>query len=269
MNNFLPEKVLEILAFDLGIIFLMVWFLILLLVLREFRKFASQVAGQNKVDDASLKMCQAAIDDALSQINNNEHVLNELIQLQRALESQVTNIKESTQDHVSDEEQMLINDLNNKLNRSHQLIKKLKGDLDTSCKKLGVTRQKLYQQYDSVDQLKKEKGELEQRYQDLEKEYSSTIQAGNPKQMEKEHQVEKQNLLATINAFKKQLETQDKEIMNMMNASAAGGASGPELKAAQKDLAAAQVKLKQMEKEKDFVESRFLELLDKVENKKG
>ena len=27
--------------------------------------------------------------------------------------------------------------------------------------------------------------------------------------------------------------------------------------------------LKQMEKEKDFVESRFLELLDKVENKKG
>ena len=265
IDQWVPSKVLQILALDLGLLILAGWFFILLLIIREFRQFAQKVSS-GQPDDSTLAMCQKALDDAMSFAQNNAETLNELIRVQQTLESQVTDIRESTQDHVSPEEKALISDLNQKLARSHKLIKKLKGDLDTSAKRLKRTKEKLFAQYDTVEKLRKEKKEVEQKYDRLEQEYQSVATAsGNAKELEREHQIEKQNILAALSQYKRQVEEQEGIIRQMLDEGAQAGNSN--VKDVQKELAAAQEQLRHMTKVKDFVEAKFLELLNKTEGK--
>ena len=261
-DEWLPSKVLQILALDLGLLILAGWFFILLLIIREFRHFAQRVTT-NAPSDQTLEMCQKAIDNAMSYANDNAETLNELIKVQQALEAQLSEVKESTQDHVSKEEQALINDLNQKLNRSHKLIRKLKGDLDTSAKRLKATREKLYDQYDTVERLRKEKTEVEKKYNRLEQEFHHVAKGGNAKELEREHQVEKQNLLATLNQYKRQIEEQDSAIRQLLEQGAVAGDT--DVQSIKQELETTKNQLKHMTKEKNFVEGKFLELLKQIE----
>jgi len=264
IDDWLPSKVLQILALDLGLLILAGWFFILLLIIREFRHFAQRVTSSGP-DDQTLVMCQKAIDNAMSYANDNAETLNELIRVQQALESQLSEVRESTKDHVSSEEQALINDLNQKLNRSHKLIRKLKGDLDTSAKRLKATREKLYDQYDTVERLRKEKTEVEKKYSNLEKEFHHVAKSSNTKELEREHKVEKQNLLATLNQYKRQIEEQDSAIRQLLEQGAVAG--NTDVKSIKDELESAQNQLKHITKEKDFIEAKFLELLKQIEEK--
>ena len=262
MSDWLPSKVLQILALDLGLLILAGWFFILLLIIREFRQFAQKVTS-NAPDDKMLSMCQKALDEAMSFAKNNEDTLSDLIRVQQALEAQLSDIRESTQDHVSPEEQKLINELNQKLERSHKLIRKLKGDLDVSAKRLRATKEKLFGQYDTVNQLRKEKEQLEQKAMHLERELFQVSKSGNIKEITREHQVERQNLLATISQYKRQIEEQDNAIRQLLEqGSEAGGGNSAEMR---KALGEAQNQIKNLTKEKDFIESKFLDLLKQTE----
>lgn len=261
LENLLPENVFQILAVDFGLLILAAWFFILLLILREFREFAIKVTA-NKLDDQTLSMCQNAIDNAMSYANDNAETINELIKVQHMLQSQLADVKSAAKEHATEEEKALIEDLNRKLTRSNKLVRKLKGDLDEGAKRLKSTREKLYSQYNAVEKLQKEKEEVEQRFAQLEKEFEEVAKGGNVEAVEREHQIEKQNLVQALAQYKKQIEEQEQSIamlqQNNLN-------EGSDVRTVQKELAEAENKLKFMTKEKDFVENRYLDLLKQVE----
>lgn len=257
------EKVFQIIAIDLGLLILAGWFFILLLIIREFREFAVKVTSNQGTDDKTLEMCQKAIDNAMSYVNENSDTLNELVKVQQLLEAQLLEIKTSTKDHVSAEEQALIDDLNKKLSRSHKLIRKLKGDLDSSGKRLKTTREKLYNQYDNVEQLKKDKIAMEAKFSQLEREYEEVTKSGNIQEVQREHQAEKQSLVAALAQYKRQIDEQEQAITQLQQQKSEPGEGN--VREIKKELATAANKLKHMTKEKEFVEKRYLDLLKEVD----
>lgn len=239
---------LTALAIDLGLLVLLGWFIILLLILREFRHFAAQVTGGNNLDRDTYELCQTSVDNALNYTADNSDTLNDLILIQQALEAQVTQIK-MAKNELSDQEQASIDELNLKLSKSHKLIKKLKGDLDKSVKGLRQARNKLLKQTDTVDELQQEKKQLEKQFEQLEQEYIQITEAGGTDNLAKELQKEKQQMLATIEAYKQKLA--EKGDVDSLTAK----------------LEASQQQLHHMTKEKDFVEKKYLELVQESQTK--
>lgn len=236
------------LAIDLGLLVLLGWFVILLLILREFRHFAAQVAGGNNLDKDTYELCQTSVDKALNYTAENSDTLNDLILIQQALEAQVTQIK-MAKNELSEQEQASIDELNQKLNKSHRLIKKLKGDLDKSVKGLRQARNKLLKQTDTVDELQQEKQQLEKQFEQLEQEYIQITEAGGADNLAKELQKEKQQMMATIEEYKQKL------------------ASQGDIESLSAKLEASQQQLHHMTKEKNFVEQKYLELIEESQTK--
>jgi len=256
-------KVLEILALDLGLLILAGWFVILWLIIREFRKFAHKAGGGSQVvDDKLISEYQESIEMALNYSAENRDTLDALIRVQQGLENKLANIKASTSDHISKEEKASMDDLNARLQKAHQLIKKLKGDLDTSVKKLRTTREKLYSQYDTVERLTKENKKITEQFEQLEREYVQL--SANPTATSNTE--ENNNLKRALQQYKKQMAEQDHVIQQLM----AKGADNPdteEAKKLQQKLLQAEERLTHLVKEKDFVEKKFLDLLQQVEKK--
>ncbi|MDN3608716.1 chromosome partitioning protein ParA [Vibrio ostreicida] len=243
----LTTENLVALAIDLGLFILLVWFIILLLMLREFRHFARQMSGSNDMDQQTYSLCQESVDNALNYTAENTDTLNDLIIIQQALEAQVSQLKSASHGGLSEEDQRSIDDLNQKLNNSHKLIKKLKGDLNRSVKGLKQAKNKLVKQSDTVESLQQEKEQLEQQFSQLEQEYVEISEAGGFNKIEQEYQQERKQLLGIIETYKKKLAEQ--------------GSSG--------DLAAQletiQQQLHHTTKEKDFIEKKFLALVEENE----
>ncbi|MBN3494207.1 chromosome partitioning protein ParA [Vibrio neptunius] len=238
------------LAVDLGLLILLVWFVILLLILREFRHFAKEVVhGKKNMDDNTYEVCQQSVDSALNYTAENNDTLNDLILIQQALEAQVSQIKSANQGGLSAEDQESIEDLNLKLSKSHQLIKKLKGDLSRSINGLKKAKNKLLRQSDTVESLQQEKEQLEKQFEQLEQEYVEISEAGGFSKLEQEYQNERQQLLGIIETYKKK--------------AAEKGDLG-EVKA---QLEAVQQQLHHTIKEKDFVEQKYLDLMKEAEDK--
>jgi chromosome segregation ATPase len=236
------------LAIDLGLLVLLGWFIILLLILREFRHFALQVSAGNNLDKETYELCQTSVDNALSYTAENSDTLNDLILIQEALESQVSQIK-MAKNELSGQEQASIDELNQKLSKSHRLIKKLKGDLDKSVKGLRQTRNKLLKQTDTVDSLQQEKQQLEKQFEQLEQEYIQITEAGGSDNLAKELQKERQQMMATIEDYKQKLTSQG------------------DIEELSAQLEASQQQLHHMAKEKDFVEKKYLELIEESQTK--
>ncbi|WP_100754255.1 chromosome partitioning protein ParA [Vibrio salilacus] len=234
------------LAIDFGLLILLAWFIILLLILREFRHFARQVVNHRDMDKGTYDLCQQSVDKALNYTAENSDTLNDLIIIQQALESQVSQIKAAKED-LTEQEQASIEELNQKLNNSHRLIKKLKGDLDKSVNGLRRAKNKLMQQTDTVESLQIEKQQLEKQFEQLEQEYIQISEAGGAASLAQEFQQEKQQLLERIEQYKKKLSTQgDTAALNA-------------------ELEASQQQLHHLGKEKEFVEKKYLELLEEAE----
>lgn len=263
----LPITVYQYLAINFGLLILAAWFYILLLILREFRQFAtSVVSSQSHNDDNTLEMCRESVDNALDYINEHSETIAELAKIQIALEQQLTDIKASTEDHITPEEESSIKDLNKKLSKSHALIRKLKGDLDKSVNKLKVTRQKLYNQYDTVESLQKEKQQLEERCQALQQENEQTHSSPqNVQQMQLTFEREKADMLDTLNNYKRKISEQN-QALEQLSLQANNTEDGPELSQLQNELEQTKSALQHLTKEKKFIESRYLDI---VKTQKG
>ncbi len=245
---FLTTENLIALAVDFGLLILLVWFVILLLILREFRQFARQVVSGRDMDRNTYALCQQSVDKALSYTADNGDTLNDLIVIQQALENQVSQIK-AAKGELSAQEKESIEELNKKLNKSHRLIKKLKGDLDKSINGLRKTKTRLLKQTDTVESLQLENEQLEKQFEQLEKEYIQISESGGVANLAQEFQQEKQQLLDEIESYKQQLSAQD---------------TTSELAA---KLETSKQQLQHMAKEKSFVEKKYLELLAEAEQK--
>jgi chromosome segregation ATPase len=248
MDNLLPDKVMEILAINLGLLILLVWFFVLLLIIREFRKFASKFTHGTMMDNKTLTLCQQSVDEALDYSSVNGDTLNELILIQQALEAQVVHLKTSGAVNPSPDDQASIDELNHKLNQSHQLIRKLKNDLDKSSKGLQVTKQKLYAQYDTVESLRAQKSTIEKDFSLLEQEYIRITKSAAANNSERNGGAN--NLNNDLSSTK----SEDK-------------ASSADNKALRQQLESVQQSIQHLAKEKDFVEKRYLDLLSEVEQK--
>ncbi|MBE0370202.1 chromosome partitioning protein ParA [Pseudoalteromonas aurantia] len=266
----LPITVYQYLAINFGLLILAAWFYILLLILREFRKFATSVVSnkpQQQQDDQMLIMCRESVDNALGYINDHSNTIAELAKVQIALEQQLTDIRASTKDHITPEEDQSIKDLNKKLSRSHALIRKLKGDLDKSVNKLKVTRKKLYDQYDTVESLQKEKEQLEEKYQALQLENEQTNSSPQHVQnMMLSFEREKADMIDTLNNYKRQISEQS-QALEQLSLQAHNTEDGPALAQLQGELAQTKSALKHLTKEKKFIESRYLDIVKTHENK--
>ena len=112
------------LAVDVGLLILLVWFVILLLMIREFRQFARDVVhgpqsgSSPTMDGQTYELCQESVENALNYTTENNDTLNDLIIIQKALEAQVSQIKAASQISLTADEQESIDDLNQQLSKS-------------------------------------------------------------------------------------------------------------------------------------------------------
>ena len=88
--SFLTTDVLVVLAVDLGLFILLIWFLVLWFILREMRQFARQVTQDSHIDNKTYEVCQESVSNALNFTAENSDTLNDLILIQQALENQVS-----------------------------------------------------------------------------------------------------------------------------------------------------------------------------------
>jgi chromosome segregation ATPase len=262
----LPISVYQYLAINFGLLILAVWFYILLLIIREFRQFATSVSGSKQSftsqrNDETLDMCRESVDKALNYIDEHSNTIAELAKIQIALEQQLSDIRNSTQDHITEQEDQSIKDLNAKLLKSQALIRKLKGDLDKNIDKLKETRKKLYSQYDTVESLQKEKEKLEEKCLALENENSQAN--SSPQKMQKivmTLEREKADMVDTLNSYKRQISEQNQalEQLTLQASNTEGGSEQSEL---QEELEKTKSALKHLQKEKKFIENRYLEIV--------
>ncbi|AMG13496.1 chromosome partitioning protein ParA [Vibrio vulnificus] len=251
------KELLLMLGINLGLLILLAWFVLLWLMLREFRKAmrpASDTVTSDAASPATIAMCEESVNHAIDYSNENRETLNALIQIQQALEKQVAEIRAASQ-NPSEHDLASIEALNQKLSKSQQLIRKLKGDLDKSVRGLRKAKAKLLEQNDTVDGLRKQKEDIEKQFEQLEREYIMISESGGFQDVEQGFQKEKDQLLATIENYKQQL-------ANQAPASTSGAASD-ELK---QKLLAMQKQLMHVNKEKAFIEQKYLELTQKLEN---
>ena len=128
------------LAVDVGLLILLVWFVILLLMIREFRQFARDVVhgpqsgSSPTMDGQTYELCQESVENALNYTTENSDTLNDLIIIQKALEAQVSQIKAASQISLTADEQESIDDLNQQLSSLTSLSASSKEDLDRAWK---------------------------------------------------------------------------------------------------------------------------------------
>ncbi|MCF7515665.1 chromosome partitioning protein ParA [Pseudoalteromonas sp. L23] len=257
----LPIDVFIYMAVNIGLLILAFWFYILLLILREFRLFAKAAGGagtSNPEQQYLLQHCREAINKSMKFVEDNQHTIQELANLQVHLEQQLAEVKRSTQDHISTEEQTRMDDLNSKLLKSHRLIKKLRGDLSKSLERLKQTRRKLYDQYESTEELQKENDTLKQQLE-------ASKAMGGTSEQELEQLVatfekERQDMSLTINEYKRQIAEQNQALQQLM-VQEQEVEDGPKLQAIQKELEQTREALEHLSKEKKFIESRYLEVV--------
>ena len=256
------KELIELFALELGLLFIVAWFFILLLIIREFRHFAVQISGKGSIsDNKSIEVCQQSIEQALNYSARNKDTLNDLGSLQQELESQLTELKLSTSDHISDQERTSMNDLNGKLKKAHKLIKKLKGDLNFNVNKLKGTRKKLFEQYDNIDSLKKENSKLQDEFERLEKEYEKIASSSAPGMGEGSEELN--SMKKTLMQYKNQMSEQEQVIAQLMEQNDKN--DNEDIKGIRETLENVQAQLLNTSKERDFIEKKYLELVEQLD----
>lgn len=247
----LDSRLLVVLAINIGLVILLFWFAILWLMLREFRKFTHQLHTHQLSEDERQKH-QASFDNAINDANDNRETLTTLLQIQHALEAQISELQASNAPKT-EQDLEAIDDLNNKLSKSHQLIKKLKNDLDSSVRRLKKAKVILLEKDDTVESLRQQKEEIEKQFEHLEKEYIMISESGGFQDVEQDFRKEKQKLVETIEDYKRQLSAQP-----------GTGASEEATKELKQKLVAMQKQMQHQAKEKEFIEAKYLELVEKT-----
>ncbi|QTL36413.1 MULTISPECIES: chromosome partitioning protein ParA [Pseudoalteromonas] len=248
-----PLEVYQYLAVNVGLLILAAWFYILLLILREFRHFAGTFLNHKQSTpehDELLAQCRESVARASQFTQQHSKTISELLQVQMTLENQLSQIRASTADHITKEEQSSINELNKKLIRSHKLIKRLKGELDNSGKKLRHVSSKLEHQFQSTDTLRQANTQLQEEIEQLRQD-----KAGASANAMSDQQTQ-----TLLNQYKRQIEEQN-QLIDQLSVEHEGDGSSAEVAALKAELEQTRQKLTHLSKEKNFVESRYLEAI--------
>ena len=272
----LPEKVLEILAIDLGLLVIAGWFLILLFMFREFRvvsQAVNRLTGQLP-NDANSSFYKKSLDDALASNNSNTETLNQLTEVHDILVSQLSQLHKSKTDpsNKEDEEKILV--LEKELDHSQNLIKKLKVELVTSRKRLEHAKVKLRQQLGDIETLQQQS----QRYQDENQQLVAQIENDEEKSQLvdqiNQYTSQQTQLIAAANDYKEKLAQQNKELAYLrqqkgaatnLKADEYAAQSKTKISQLEEQLRHAKDKSEQIEKEKSFLEKKFLDALNELE----
>ena len=266
----LPERVMEILAIDVGLVVITSWFLILFFMFREFRCVSQSVnrLSTHLGKDEYLPIYQQSLNDELNSVNKHTTTLNELMNVHEILENQLKLLHANSSSPDSDEK---ITQLESQLHKSRALIKKLKGELVTSKKRLEHTKSKLYSQYDHVESLQKEKEQflIDAQQQKLDAEHNEALIA----QAEK-YKAQQQQLIEAASDYKSKLIMQGKELetLKQKNKKLTGNNKAPQSDVLKKKVVKLEQELNDANersahiiKEKDFIESKFLDSIKQLE----
>ncbi|KZN49152.1 hypothetical protein N476_20145 [Pseudoalteromonas luteoviolacea H33] len=259
----LPIEVYQYIALNFGLLILAAWFYILLLILREFRKFAGVFMNNQTNSPESnevVALCKDSVERATQFNNQHEQTITELLHVQANLENQLAQIRASTADHITKEEQASINELNKKLSRSQKLIKRLKGDLDMSGKKLKYAKTKLEDQFQSVGSLKQENTDLQKEIEQLKTQMKS-VQVS-------EHSPNEQEIQALVQQYERQIAEQN-QLIDQLSVDLPEPSGDIDTKALETELQQAKQKIKHLTKENKFIESRYLEAVKQSEPNNG
>ncbi|CAH9063633.1 hypothetical protein PSECIP111951_03211 [Pseudoalteromonas holothuriae] len=263
MQSFnLPADVYQYIAINIGLLILAAWFYILLLILREFRHFATGMIQQqpNTQNQDILNICRESVDNALNYVNDNSDTIAQLSLIQNTLEQQLNEIRNSTKDHITPKEEASIKALNQKLIQSHALIRKLKGDLDKSTGILKHAKKKLYSQHDEIETLQKEHQQLQEKYEAIQSQTEPPTES--IQKMATNFEREKATMTDIINSYKQQIAEQN-QALEQLSLQADNTHEGTDLNEIKTELEQTKQALKHLTKEKKFIESRYLELTKK------
>lgn len=265
----LPERVMEIIAIDIGLVVITSWFLILLFMFREFRTVSQSVnrLSSNLGVDEYLPIYQKSVDEALASVDQHTSTLNELTSVHEILENQLSLLHQNKTSPQDDEK---ISQLQAQLDKSRALIKKLKGELVSSKKRLQHTKTKLYAQYDHVETLKKkEQFLIDAQQQKLDAEHNEALTA----QAEK-YKAQQRQLIEAASDYKKKLSVQGKELesFKQKNKKLLSNSTDAKSDTLNKKVVKLEKELKDVNeqsthiiKEKDFIESKFLDSLKQLD----
>jgi len=266
----LPERVMEIIAIDIGLVVITGWFLILLFMFREFRTVSQSVnrLSSNLGKDEYLPIYQESVDEALASVNRHTTTLNELTSVHEVLENQLRLLHQNQTTPQDDEK---VSQLEAQLDKSRALIKKLKGELVSSKKRLQHTKAKLYAQYDQVETLQKEKEQflIDAQQQKLDAEHNEALTA----QAEK-YKAQQRQLIEAASDYKNKLSVKEKELesVKQKNKTLLNNSSGTKSETLNKKVVKLEKELKDANersthiiKEKDFIETKFLDSLKQLD----
>ncbi|CAM3791278.1 hypothetical protein VA7868_00418 [Vibrio aerogenes CECT 7868] len=236
----LSTEFLLALAVDLGLFFFLLLFVILVFIIREFRRFSQTFHQENSRQEETVAMCRQSIERALNFVDQHGETLHELIQTQKVLEEQITALHGK---NMTAAEQASVDDLNEQLSHSRELIGQLKNNLDRTVQGLRRAKDKLSKNKETMDSLRQEKEMLEQNFDQLEKEYVK-LSSNTEKNTAGQFQREKETLLTHLEKLKErvtELEQQGEDQSSLLEQT--------------------KQQLHHTQKEKDFIEKKYLELV--------
>lgn len=276
----LPEKVLEILALDLGLLVIASWFLILLFMFREFRvvsQAVNRLTGQLP-NDSNSNFYKKSVDQALASVNSNAETLNQLTEVHDILVSQLSQLHKSKTAGTSQEDEEKIVVLEKELDRSQNLIKKLKVELITSRKRLENAKVKLKKQFGDIETLQQQSQHFQDENEQLVAQLENDEEKSQLVNQINQYTSQQTQLVAAANDYKEKLAKQSKELVYLRQQKEATPNSQTSESAAQnkikidqleEQLRQAQDKSEQVEKEKNFLETKFLDALNELQEIKS
>ena len=257
----LSEKVLEMLAFDLGLLIVSGWFFILLLMFREFQKVSHAI---NRLSDST------STNNSLPGVTGTEITIEEITSITSEPLDKLAEINAELetklqQESLDKKEIMLLNaevDKSNKvikdLKESLLQVKPIQGDDGTAAKiALGKAKEKI----DRQDlQLKKLQIVADQVH----------IENDQLKQQVVNHLSKIKISVERSDLYSQKLIQQGKELTYLKAKTKAEGndeEASKKMKQLQSQLIESKEELDRISTEKEFLETQFLDVLEEVEEK--
>ncbi|WP_028864191.1 hypothetical protein [Psychromonas aquimarina] len=259
----ISERMLEVLAVDLGLIIIAGWFYILLLMFREFQTVSSAVnrlTNSHLIQDLSLENKDPLADNELNLNETDSRKLDELIRINTKIEAlfstELVGKNKRLQLHKKE-----IAFLNQEIQKSNALIKKLKTNMRNhygAQDELEESRRKLSKQQLVIKKLRIQSDK-------------ANIENDQLKQQIINHIKEIKQISEQGELYSQKLIEQGKELEYLKAKSQAEGNSknavdlNIQIETLQDKLSNSKEELQRISTEKDFLETQFLDILEQYE----
>ncbi|WP_102796474.1 hypothetical protein [Bowmanella denitrificans] len=269
-ENLFRSDVWKILAIDLGLLTIGGWFVIIWMIIRECRLLFGQTQRQdNQAVSQALAFCQTAVDNALERFNRQAELLSEVLKVHESLEKQTRDIRLDSQgdSQASNPEQdQKLEELTTNLKKSHALIRKLRTDLDQSQSRLKQTKQKLFEQFSKLDEVTRENAQIRAKVEELQQDMSESITYEEFEQANEQFAMERERLQEMANKYRDEVARLNQRLIQSAPNQTELSRLKQQSKEAQDKLSQKEQELYHIKREKEFLEGKYLELLNQIED---